>query len=105
MSKITEAVKRYDIAIVFPQWYPFLESVIEGVLEIRGLRQHCRFRNFIYTDVDEAIDFSNGYKPDGILASYDDDAKGLLKLNDLNIPMCKHFYSFRPEGAHGGDLF
>lgn len=85
--------KRYDIAIILPDWYAFLHDVMEGVLETRGIRDHCHFRNFISKDFNQPIEFPKGYQPDGILVSYDDDHYDASWLNDFDIPIVNVFSS------------
>ncbi|NWK55848.1 substrate-binding domain-containing protein [Verrucomicrobiaceae bacterium N1E253] len=85
--------KRYDIAIIFPDWYAFLHDAMEGVLEIRGIRRHCHFRNFISKDFSQAVDFPKGYRPDGIIVSYDADHMDAPWLEELDIPVVNIFSS------------
>jgi len=90
--------KHYDIAIIFPDWYHFLHEVVEGILEIRGIRHHCHFRNFISTDFNEAVEFPKGYQPDGILVSYDDENFDASWLDEYGAPVVNIF-------AHGRNQF
>jgi LacI family transcriptional regulator len=88
-----EPTKRYDIAVIFPDWYSFLNEVMEGVLAIHSIRSQCHFRNFISTDFNQPADFPHGYQPDGILVSYDDDQFDAGWLDDLDIPVVNIFAS------------
>lgn len=86
-------IKRYDIAVIFPDWYSFLTEVMEGVLDIHSIRSHCRFRNFISLDFNNPVDFPHGYQPDGILTSYDDDSFDATWLDELDVPVVNVFTS------------
>ncbi|BDS07897.1 XylR family transcriptional regulator [Oceaniferula spumae] len=83
--------KRYDIAVIFPDWYSFLHSVMYGILEIRGIRHHCNFRNFIHKDFSTAVEFPHNYQPDGVLASFDNEAYPALWLKGLKLPVVNVF--------------
>lgn len=89
--------KSYDIAVIFPDWYAYLYDVMDGILEIHGIRHHCRFRNFISTDFNEPVEFPKGYKPDGILVSYDDDHYDGRWLADYGVPVVNIFSSIKHQ--------
>jgi len=55
--------KRYDIAIIFPDWYHFLHEV----------------------------EFPKGYQPDGILVSYDDEHFDASWLDGYGVPVVNIF--------------
>lgn len=92
-----ESSKCYNIAVVLPDWYHFLTQVMEGVLAIHGIRSHCRFRNFISSDFTQPVDFPHGYKPDGILVSYDDELFDAQWLDELDIPVVNIFTSSKKK--------
>jgi len=85
----------YNIAIVFPEWYPFLTSVVEGIFEIRGLREHCRFRNFVFNDIADLSEFPKGYRPDGVLIAYADYSDECPLLNELGVPIVNVYPSVK----------
>ena len=85
--------KSYDIAVIFPEWYSFLNDVMESILGIRGIRHHCHFRNFVSKDFNLPVEFPQGYQPDGIICSYDDDSYEAEWLNALGIPIVNIFSS------------
>jgi len=85
--------KTYKIAVFFPPWYSFLYKTMNALLDIRGMRHHCEFRNFISTDFDQPIELPMGYKPDGVLTSYDDLQFGADWLNDIGVPIVNIFSS------------
>ena len=95
-----KSTKIYDIAIIFPDWYHFLHDVMEGVLEIPGVRHHCHFRNFISTDFNEPVEFPKGYQPDGILVSYDDSYFDASWLADYGVPVVNIFSSNKNPNQH-----
>lgn len=95
MNKTMPPAKSYNIAVIFPDWYSFLNKTMEGVLSIHSIRNQCRFLNFISTDFSQPIDFPQGYKPDGLLVSYDDDAFDAQWIEDLNIPVVNIFTSVK----------
>lgn len=68
---------------------------MEGVLAIHSIRSQCRFLNFISTNFSQPIEFPDGYKPDGILVSYDDDLFDAPWLDDLDIPIVNIFTSIK----------
>lgn len=87
----------YDIAVIFPDWYAFLHNIMEGILEIRGVRHRCNFRNFIANDFSQKVKFPKGYRPDGVLVSYDDTNIDAAWLSDLDVPVVNIFSSVEPK--------
>lgn len=87
----------YDIAIIFPAWYPYLNDIVEGILEIRGIRQHCRFRNFISKNFNEPVNFPSNYQPDGILISYDAENFDASWLKNYNVPIVNIFSALKTD--------
>ncbi len=82
-----ENSKSYDIAIIFPDWYHYLQEITEQILEIHIIRNHCNFRNFVLNDFSHPPDFPSGYQPDGIIVSYDDSAYDAKWLKDTTVPV------------------
>lgn len=79
--------KTYNIAVIFPDWYTFLYDAIEGILAVHSIRQHCRFRNFISLDFSHAIEFPDGYEPDGLLVCYDEDRIDADWIDEVGVPV------------------
>ncbi|MGB0774619.1 MAG: helix-turn-helix domain-containing protein [Akkermansiaceae bacterium] len=94
--------KEYHIAVVFPKWYPLLNDIMEGILEIRGVRRRCHFRNFICSDFDEGVVFPDGYCPDGVISSFDNDIADASWLKQLNIPVVNIYTCERQDHASVG---
>jgi len=99
------ATKQYNIAVIFPNWYTFLNDVMEGVLAIHGIRSHCRFHNIIAEDLSKPVEFPQGYKPDGILVSYDDDTYDAPWLDALGVPVVNIFSSVKKSHPTVGMAF
>jgi len=87
--------KQYNIAIIFPNWYSFLNDTMESILAIHSIRSHCRFLNIVCNDFDQPVKFPNNYKPDGILVSYDDDLCDAPWLDKLGVPVVNIFNSLK----------
>ena len=88
-----ESAKHYNIAVIFPRWYSFLNEVMEGVLGIHSIRKHCRFRHFSTTDFNQPVVFPQGYQPDAILVSYDEGYFDAGWLEQFNVPIVNVFSS------------
>ncbi|MBK1856257.1 helix-turn-helix domain-containing protein [Verrucomicrobiaceae bacterium 5K15] len=89
----------YNIAVIFPDWYSFLLNLMDRLLEIRGIREHCHFRNFIHTDFNEPVEFPQGYQPDAILCSFDNDQFDAPWLKELALPVVNIFACLRSDHA------
>ena len=90
-----KATKQYNIAVIFPNWYAYLNDIIEGLLAIHSIRSHCRFLNIISDDMNQPVEFPHGFKPDGILVSYDDDIVDAKWLDELGVPIVNIFSSIK----------
>lgn len=78
---------------------------MEGILAIHSIRSHCRFLNFVTSDFSQPIELPQGYKPDGILVSYDDDKFDATWLDDLDVPVINIFSSLRKRHPSVGSNF